>query len=81
MGTYDFLFKVPVTASPSYDGIRDMDISFQQGIDGLVDELLEEHKIPRQRLDPEMDRNLWAREITRALLPKGGCQKSLFETQ
>lgn len=78
MKTYDLLWKVPITTSPSYDGIRDMDVKFQKEIDGLVDQLLEKHAIPHNRLDPGMDRNNWIHEIAKELLPDGAVQKALF---
>ena len=77
MKTYDYLWKVPITSSPSYDGIRDMDIQFQREIDRLVDDLLKTHAIPHRKLDPMMNRNRWIHQITRVLLGDVQ-QKTLF---
>lgn len=78
MQTYDFLWKVPITSTLSFDGIRDMDASFQHEIDRRVDALLAKHGIPFERLDPAMDRDLWIDQITRVLTAEEGFQKSLF---
>jgi nicotinamide riboside kinase len=57
MKSYDLLFKVPIAGAPSADGIRDTDEFFMRGIDQLVDQLLDEKRIPAQRLPPgERDR-------------------------
>jgi len=50
MKTYDLLFKVPVSGAPSADGVRDTDEAFMRGIDRLVDQLLDEKRIPHERL-------------------------------
>ena len=78
IATYDHLFKVPITTDPAFDGIRDLDVSFQRRIDALVDELLERFEVEHHRLDPDMDRDLWALAVGRELLPPGGEQRSLF---
>jgi predicted ATPase len=57
--TYDVLFKVPVVGRAAPDGVRDVDVDFVQGIDALVDELLEEKRVAHQRLDPAA-RATWA---------------------
>ena len=77
MGTYDFLWKVPVVDIPSFDGTRDTDAAFQREIDRLVDDLLARHRVPCRRLDPAVDRDSWIHEISRVLLPDA-IQKSLF---
>jgi GTPase SAR1 family protein len=50
--TYDQLFKVPILNAPTFDGRRDVSPSFQQAIDGLIDELAEEFGVTCRRLDP-----------------------------
>ena len=53
MKTYDLLFKVPMSeGAVSADGVRDTDEFFMRSIDVLVDTLLEEMKIPHERLPP-----------------------------
>jgi thymidylate kinase len=37
--TYDGLFKVPITAAPSFDGKRDVSEIFQRDIDAVIDDL------------------------------------------
>jgi len=47
MGSYDFLFKMPI--KPEYfqaDGIRDLDLDFQRNINDLMDKVLHEKQIP-----------------------------------
>lgn len=50
MKTYDLLFKVPVSGAPSADGVRDTDEAFMRAIDQLVDQLLDETRVPHERL-------------------------------
>ena len=52
MKTYDLLFKVPMSGAASADGVRDTDEFFMRSIDGLVDTLLGEMKIPHEVLPP-----------------------------
>lgn len=72
MKSYDLLFKVPATGRPDADGVRDTDAFFANGIDQLVDRLLEERNIPHERLDPE-DRTGWIERVKQLVLahPKG----------
>jgi nicotinamide riboside kinase len=58
MKSYDLLFKVPMTGAASADGVRDTDEFFMRSIDGLVDQLLREMKVPHERLPPG-DRESW----------------------
>lgn len=58
MGTYDYLFKVPLTFEPRGDGIRDLDRAFQREIDEAVDRLLAEKRIRHFAL-PGRSRSLW----------------------
>jgi nicotinamide riboside kinase len=59
MKGYDLLFKVPIAGRPSADGVRDTDEFFMRSIDRMVDELLEDRKLPHERL-PGDDRDGWA---------------------
>jgi len=58
MGTYDLLFKVPVSGEAAADGVRDTDDFFIRSIDQLVDGLLQEKRVPHERL-PSGDREAW----------------------
>ena len=58
MKSYDLLFKVPIAGPPSPDGIRDTDELFMRAIDRVVDELLDEKRIPFHRL-PQGERDGW----------------------
>jgi len=78
MKSYDFLWKVPAIAIPSFDGVRDMDARFQREIDRLVDGLIEKNGVSVFRLDPETERDSWIHQITKILLPGGRAQESLF---
>lgn len=59
MKTYDLLFKVPISGRADADGVRDTDEFFMRQIDRLVDELVEERRLPCARL-PEGAREDWA---------------------
>jgi thymidylate kinase len=50
MKTYTLLFKVPVSGAAPADGVRDTDEFFVRSVDQLVDALLEEKRIPCERL-------------------------------
>jgi len=63
MKSYDLLFKVPISGDASPDGIRDTDEFFMRQIDRLVDELVEERRLPCEKL-PGGRREDWA-EIVR----------------
>jgi hypothetical protein len=72
MGTYDYLFKVPITFSLLRDGIRDVDLEFQKKIDTIVGRLLDEKRIPYYRL-PSRGRSSWMTYVQRVLeLPLPG---------
>jgi thymidylate kinase len=75
MTTYDYLFKVPVTFTLQKDGVRDVDLEFQQNIDGIVDRLLKEKQIPHFRL-PSRNRSSWMSYIGRILELPGTRPKS-----
>lgn len=63
--TYDGLFKVPVTQSPSFDGTRDLSTDFQRDIDQTIDALLVEFEVRCLRLDPT-DRDGWLDAVLRS---------------
>jgi nicotinamide riboside kinase len=79
MGTYTQLVKVPVIAPPTFDGTRDTSVDFQADIDVLIDELLEEFRLPRLEL-PDGSRNGWTRLVLESLeLPGEPPQMDLFD--
>jgi nicotinamide riboside kinase len=67
MKTYDLLIKVPITGTAAADGVRDVDELFVRSIDGLVDTLLAEKRIPHERLDPAA-RDDWIGTVRRLVL-------------
>jgi thymidylate kinase len=77
MRTYDLLFKVPVSGAASADGVRDTDEFFVRSIDQLVDTLLEEKKIPHERLTPG-DRDGWIQSVKEIVLKAAAGGKRLF---
>ncbi|HEY7411039.1 MAG TPA: AAA family ATPase [Vicinamibacteria bacterium] len=60
MKSYEVLFKVPLAGAgaAAADGVRDTDEFFMRSIDALVDQLLEEMKVPHERL-PAENREGW----------------------
>jgi len=78
MSSYGGLFKVPVIAAPSFDGMRDVSGTFQREIDEVIDELLETFAVPCHRLDPD-DREGWVDAVLLAMgLPLKPPQIDLF---
>jgi nicotinamide riboside kinase len=69
MKSYDLLFKVPISGAPSADGIRDTDEFFMRSIDGLVDKLLAEMKVPHQVL-PADDRGGWTERVREVVMKR-----------
>jgi hypothetical protein len=69
MKTYDVLFKVPISGAASADGVRDTDEFFMRSIDGLVDTLLAEMKVPCEVLAPS-DRSDWADVVREVVLKR-----------
>ncbi len=67
MKTYDLLFKVPLAGAAPADGVRDTDEFFVRSIDGLVDQLLREMKVPHERLAPG-DRESWIEGVKAVVL-------------
>ena len=79
MRSYDLLFKVPFggAAGATADGVRDTDEFFMRQIDRLVDELVEERKLPCTRL-AEGARADWARTAGEAVLSLPALADRLF---
>jgi len=77
MKSYDLLFKDPISGDPSADGIRDTDLFFMRQIDRLVDELVEERKLPCDRL-PEGRREEWAEIVKERVLRLPALSERLF---
>ncbi|NJD20919.1 MAG: ATP-binding protein [Gemmatimonadetes bacterium] len=78
MGTYQGLFKVPILATPSFDGTRDTSAQFQADVDRVIDELLAAFELPCVRLDPA-DRDGWVDAVLRAVgLPAKPPQMDIF---
>lgn len=55
---YHALFKVPVTGAPAFDGKRAVSLTFQQQIDGIIDDLVQQLGVTVHHLDPT-DRAGW----------------------
>ena len=75
--TYDLLFKVPISGSPSADGVRDTDEFFMRSIDRLVDDLLAERRLVCERL-PEGRRDQWADVVKATVLRLPALAERLF---
>jgi thymidylate kinase len=69
MKTYELLFKVPISGAPSADGVRDTDEFFMRSIDGLVDRLLAEMKVPYESLAPDR-REGWIERVREVVLKR-----------
>jgi len=79
IGGYDALFKVPVTAAPSFDGKRAVSPAFQIEVDNTIDRLIAAFDVDVVRLDPA-DRQGWIAAVVEALrLPERAPQADLFE--
>lgn len=78
MRTYDYVFKVPIIAPPSFDGTRDLSETFQRDVDALIEELLLDFEIECHRLDPAA-RDGWCDTVIRAMrLPSAPPQMDIF---
>jgi thymidylate kinase len=78
LATYTGLFKVPVLEAPTFDGKRATSATFQQEIDGVIDDLLSAFHVPVHRLRAD-DRNGWVDDVLGALgLPLHPPQIDLF---
>lgn len=75
---YHALFKVPVTGAPAFDGKRAVSLSFQQQIDGIIDDLVRDLGVTVHHLDPQ-DRASWTVSALQYLgLPTQPPQTDLF---
>ena len=78
IGSYNFLFKVPVIDAPSFDGTRAVSQNFQVEIDETIDELLTSFGVNVLQLDA-MDRDGWIPTVIDTLgLPQRPPQIDLF---
>ncbi|MES2125118.1 MAG: AAA family ATPase [Gemmatimonadota bacterium] len=78
VASYSGLFKVPITAAPSFDGRRDVSEVFQRDIDGVIDALAADLDVPCHALDPA-DRDGWVDVVlTASGLPLHPPQIDLF---
>jgi thymidylate kinase len=77
MRSYDLLFKVPISGAPAADGVRDTDEFFMRAIDRLVDELLEERRLPHERLPPDR-REAWVDHVRDVVLKAPALAERLF---
>ena len=79
-GTYQLLVKVPIVDKPLFDGLRDVDVTFQRAVDHKIDDVLADWDVGVLRLDAER-RAFWAADTLEAVLPfLGPVQQPLFET-
>jgi thymidylate kinase len=62
MKTYTHLFKVPIVAVPSFDGVRDTNRTFQDAIDQEVEGLLARFQVRVHRLLPD-ERGRWIERV------------------
>lgn len=75
---YHALFKVPVTGAPAFDGKRAVSPTFQQEIDHIIDDLVQEFGVAVHHLDPH-DRGGWTIDALQRLgLPTQPPQIDLF---
>jgi thymidylate kinase len=75
---YQALFKVPVTGAPAFDGKRAVSATFQQQIDQIIDDLVQELGVTVHQLDPN-DRAGWTVAALEHLgLPTSPPQIDLF---
>ena len=78
MESYDALFKVPILHPPSFDGIRDTTGTFQEEVDGVIDQLLDALGVAHHQLDAE-DRDGWVDHVLRTVgLPLRPPQMDIF---
>ena len=78
VATYHGLFKVPITAAPSFDGKRDVSEVFQHDIDAVIDTLAKELGVHCHLLDPA-GRDGWVDDVLHASgLPLHPPQIDLF---
>jgi nicotinamide riboside kinase len=76
--TYDVLVHVPISESPSFDGVRAVDPAFQQLIDVLLEGMIAARGLKPLRLEPSK-RGSWCEVIVDELLPMLEPTLPLFE--
>jgi nicotinamide riboside kinase len=69
ISTYDLLVHVPISAHPSFDGVRAVDPGFQEQIEILLDGMISARAIRPLRLEIDA-RDGWCEVIIEHLLPK-----------
>jgi GTPase SAR1 family protein len=75
---YTALVKVPIWQTPSFDGVRDVNLGFQHEIDGVIDDLLDDFGVDVLKLSPERQPT-WTETVLDYLkLPKRAEQVPLF---
>jgi nicotinamide riboside kinase len=67
--TYDVLIHVPLWVRPTYDGVRAVDVGFQEQIELLLNGMVAARALRPMRLDPD-ERDRWGEQIEEALLPR-----------
>jgi len=72
--SYALLFKVPLSGRASEDGVRDTDEFFMRNIDQLVDRLLDEMKVPHERLPPGAQ-STWIEQVRDTVVARPELQK------
>jgi GTPase SAR1 family protein len=78
VATYDHLFKVPIIDAPTFDGMRDVNATFQQQVDATIDALAADLGVSCHRLDPAA-RDGWVDAVLiRCGLPLHAPQIDLF---
>ena len=76
--SYTRLIKVPIVEDPRFDGLRDVDVGFQRGIDEKIDRVLVDWGVSAFRLEPTR-REQWARDVLEDIAPLlGSVQEDLF---
>jgi nicotinamide riboside kinase len=68
ISTYDLLVHVPISARPSFDGVRAVDPGFQEQIEILLDGMISARAIRPLRLEIDA-RDRWCEVIIEHLLP------------
>jgi len=77
LGTYDLLVKVPLWTTPRWDGVRDVDLSFQREIERLLEQQIERRGLQPLRLSPA-ERDRWGETVMARLEPLVCPMPSLF---
>ncbi len=76
--SYSVLFKIPIGRAPRFDGTRDLDASFQRGIDETLEILIVDLGVNVVRLDARASGE-WSDQVLRRLdFPLEPPQRDLF---